>query len=140
MTKSLVAGLALLTLATIAQAADSGAPQPGPQAGGPPGGMRMNPEERFKALDTNSDGKLSLAEFLAARPMRGGTGGPPNGAQAGGQPGGPGMMMPNREERFKALDANKDGFVSLEEMKAGMADMRAGMRGRDGERPGKDSK
>jgi EF hand len=132
MIKSLTTGIALLGLAAMSQAADSGAPQQGPQAGGPPGGMRMNPEERFKTMDTNKDGKLSLSEYVAGAGQRGGPAGSVPGGNAGapGQGGAPGMG--NREERFKSQDTNKDGFLSLDEYKAGRANMGGGQRGRDG--------
>ena len=49
-------------------------------------------EERFSAADKNADGKLTLAE-----------------AQAG---------MPRIASNFKKIDANNDGFVTIEEIKA----------------------
>jgi Ca2+-binding EF-hand superfamily protein len=49
-------------------------------------------EERFAASDKNADGKLSLEE-----------------AQAG---------MPRIASNFKKIDANNDGFVTIEEIKA----------------------
>ena len=59
------------------------------------GKPRLTPEDRFKKMDANGDGKLSLDEFKAGKK---------NATMA--------------ETRFNTLDANKDGFVSLEELKA----------------------
>jgi len=102
----------------------------------PRGGDRQmqSAEERFKQLDANGDGKVTLDEYKAMRGgMRAGAGGPPAGgprAGAGGPPaGGPppggnaqgdrrGEMQATREERFKAADTNKDGSLSLAEYKA----------------------
>lgn len=61
---------------------------------------KASPEETFKKKDANSDGKLSKEEFLK--------GAPADKADAMGK-------------RFTALDKDKDGSVSLDEFKAGMA-------------------
>ena len=52
--------------------------------------MRARADERWKAADTDGDGKLSLAEAQAS--------------------------MPQMAERFQKFDANKDGYVSRDEM------------------------
>ena len=52
--------------------------------------MRAEAEERWKAADTDGDGRLSLAEAQAS--------------------------MPQMAERFQKFDANKDGYVSRDEM------------------------
>lgn len=59
---------------------------------------KKTPEEQFKALDKNSDGKLDLAEYLGNSE---------------------GEKKTKKEERFKTLDKNGDKFVDLEEYKAG---------------------
>jgi Ca2+-binding EF-hand superfamily protein len=60
------------------------------------GGERMkNSGAMFKKLDTNGDGKISRAE-----------------AQAG---------APRLAEHFDEIDANKDGFITMDEMKAAQA-------------------
>jgi Ca2+-binding EF-hand superfamily protein len=57
-----------------------------------------NPEERFKKLDTNSDGFIDLAEFKAS------PAGQKDAAKA--------------EEFFKKKDTNSDGKLSPEEFNA----------------------
>ena len=59
-----------------------------------------SPEERFKALDANNDGKLSKDEFLAQYK---------DDAEKKGK----------AEMRFPRMDTNNDGFLSLEEYKEG---------------------
>ncbi len=56
-----------------------------------------SPEDAFKKLDSNGDGKLSLSEFSASVK---------DATKAG--------------DAFKKLDKNNDGFLDLEEFKAGM--------------------
>ena len=112
----------------------------------PGGGERQMPsaEERYKMLDANGDGKVSLDEYKNARGM-GMRGGPAAGGQAGGGGNGPGNaqggaprdMSAMREERFKATDTNKDGNLSLDEYKAAPMGPRGGMgRGGDQKRGG----
>ncbi len=67
-------------------------------------------QDRFDAMDTNKDGKISTEERAANRPGRGA---------------GPGASMPVEvtreqhmkfaEDRFNAMDANKDGKITSEE-------------------------
>ena len=58
----------------------------------------MTPRERFAAMDTDHDGRISRAEWLAA----------------------------GRHERgFAMMDADHDGFVTVDELKAGREKMRA---------------
>jgi Ca2+-binding EF-hand superfamily protein len=59
---------------------------------------KKTPEETFKALDKNSDGKLSKEEFVGNAE---------------------GEKKTKKESRFTALDTNKDGSLSLDEYKAG---------------------
>ena len=61
-------------------------------------GARATPLERLKAADANKDGKWNKAEWVA-----------------GGR----------REKTFDLLDANKDGFVTPEELQSGMDRLRA---------------
>ena len=98
-----------------------------PPAGGPSGGQgerRMGPTERFKELDKNADGKLSLEEMTAAMAGRvGGTG--REGAPASNPPSAQGAAQAvPMAERFKAADADKDGSLSATEFTAMMQSMR----------------
>lgn len=114
--------------------------------------------QRFKALDTDGNGQLSLAEFAAAHDRAKGPGARGPGMAPGEGPhrmgmrgmGRGGMMMARmtdtnkdgvitREEftaahlkHFDRMDANKDGSVTPEERKAAMARMRGGMKGEIG--------
>ncbi len=73
-------------------------------------GKRGNPEERFKKVDTNEDGSISLEEFLNA----------PHKKRKGGE-------EPSEEKKakrtemmtkfFKNADKDESGGLSLEEMK-----------------------
>lgn len=108
-------------------------------------------DARFAALDADHNGQISKAEFTAAhqaradkRAERGG----PDGRRFGGRhhrgPGGFGPMagagkdgvvtkaqfLAAATERFDRLDANKDGFVTADEMKAARGAMRGQGRGR----------
>jgi Ca2+-binding EF-hand superfamily protein len=62
---------------------------------------QATPEEAFKKLDSNGDGKVSEAEFLASP-----------GAQKDAE---------KAKEKFKSLDADKDGSLTLEELSAAPA-------------------
>ena len=68
------------------------------------GAPRMGCQERFDALDTNHDGKLTLEEFMAA---------PHNGGDA--------------EQKFKAMDVNGHGYITKEEFCSGRGMGRRGM-------------
>ncbi len=74
------------------------------QSQGGQGAPRMGCQERFDALDTNHDGKLTLEEFMAAPHHRG-----------------------KAEQRFKAMDVNGHGYITKEEFCAGKGMGRGGM-------------
>ncbi|MCE9518796.1 MAG: EF-hand domain-containing protein [Verrucomicrobia bacterium] len=73
-------------------------PHDGKPGDGKPGGMKHNPEEIFKKLDTNNDGFLSKDEFMA-------------GPRAKEDPA-------KAAEHFKMLDKKGDGKITFEEFKA----------------------
>ena len=124
--------MALFGAALIGAAAPALAqpgPPPGPRGERGPGMMfdridankdgRVTWEEawayvqaRFAAADTDKDGRLTQAEMAAARPM-GGHHGRPGGRAEGGPP--PGMRERMLGMMFRGLDANRDGFVTLDE-------------------------
>ncbi len=74
------------------------------QSQGGQGAQRMGCQERFDALDTNHDGKLTLEEFLAAPHNRG-----------------------DAEQKFKAMDVNGHGYITKEEFCSGQGSGRRGM-------------
>lgn len=110
---------ALLLAAGLAQAQNASQDT---NQGGRGKGPRQSAEERFKQLDANGDGKVSLQEYLAAKPPGGGNG-----------PGG-NATAEDRTARFRKMDTNGDGYLTLDEYKAGRAQMRP-PGARDGQRP-----
>ena len=78
-------------------AAGSAWAQDGKKKGDKP---KPTPEEVFKKLDKENQGKVTLAEFTARAKD-------PQKKEA-------------LEKRFKALDKNNDGVLTLDEFKAGM--------------------
>ena len=75
---------ALLMSAALSYSADEKKPKP-------------NPEEMFKKLDKNSDGKLTKEEFVGKKE---------------------GEAKTKAEAAFDAKDKDKKGFLTLEEFKA----------------------
>jgi hypothetical protein len=66
-------------------------------------GKRMSAEERFKAMDTNNDEKLSPEEFVAGNKR---------------------VSKEEAEKLFKAWDTDGNGFLSLDEYKKGREKLR----------------
>ena len=92
--KAITSILSILALAATLNAADGDAPKkPAAEAGkkAPP-----SPEAMMKALDKNTDGKVSKEEFMAS----------------------PGAKKDEAKaaERFGKMDKDKDGSLTLEEM------------------------
>ena len=83
----------ILTIILASAALTWAADEPKPRK---PGGAH-SPEEIFKHLDTNKDGKISLEEWKASRLAQ--------------------KDPEKAAENFKHLDTNGDGFITLEEFK-----------------------
>jgi len=92
--KAITSILSILALAATLNAADGDAPKK-PEAG-KGDKPKMSPEERFKALDKDSNGTISKEEFMAS------PGAKKDAAKAG--------------EMFTKMDKNTDGSLSKEEM------------------------
>ncbi|MFV9552023.1 EF-hand domain-containing protein [Algibacter sp. PT7-4] len=60
-----------------------------------------NIDKRFKKIDTNDDGKITLDEFKAVKRKNE-------------------VPTDQLENRFKRMDQDSDGFVTLEELKTAM--------------------
>jgi len=101
--KSITSILALLAVGSTLALADDKPAAPAPAPGAAPAAgdaakPKRDPAEVFKKLDTNSDGKISLEEFLA------GPAGKKDAEKA--------------KENFKRRDKDNDGFLTLEEFTA----------------------
>jgi Ca2+-binding EF-hand superfamily protein len=134
-------GLILASLlATTALAADAPAPANPAEPGCPPGHrgdidlskMDARAAKMFSSVDTNGDGKITQAEFLAAKPPQGPPGGP--GSEAPGMHGqhgpamgtqGPGMGMqgPGMGMGMGHHGAGPDGGITPQEREAFQADL-----------------
>src|SRR5262245_50378783 len=68
---------------------------------------RPDAAKMFARIDKDSDGKVSLDEFLAAR-----------GRRAQSTDAAPADQTERRTAMFKRLDANSDGFVTADEFQA----------------------
>ncbi|RVT99382.1 hypothetical protein EOD42_04645 [Rhodovarius crocodyli] len=136
--------LAAMMMAVPAFAQAPAAPPPAPPAAAPGAPARPNPAMRmFEALDTNRDGRVTFEEtwagvqarfsqadanhdgyltpeeFRAMRPAR-----PPRPPRGEPRAEGERRPMPEHfqrmvEARFRAADANRDGRVTLEELRPG---------------------
>ena len=92
--KVITSFLAILALSAVTSFAAEGDAPKKPE--GDKGKPKMNPEEMMKRLDTDKDGKVSKAEFLAS----------PNAKKDEAK----------ATERFGKMDKNSDGSLTLEEL------------------------
>ena len=81
-------------------------------------GNRTDPAARFKELDKNGDGKLSLDELSSAQFGR-----PADNSGSSSSSGAPAVSI---ADHFKAADTNADGSLSVDEFTAMMQSMRSG--------------
>ncbi len=89
-------------------------------------GPAGDPEARFKALDTDGSGTISLAEFKVGHEKRMAAMKERMGDKFDAS------KAPNPDEIFKKIDTNGDGQASKEEMKEGQKNMGRGPGGRHG--------
>jgi Ca2+-binding EF-hand superfamily protein len=92
--KVITSFLAILALSAVTSFAAEGDAPKKPE--GDKGKPKMNPEEMLKRLDTDKDGKVSKAEFMAS----------PNAKKDEAK----------ATERFGKMDKNSDGSLTLEEL------------------------
>jgi hypothetical protein len=109
-------------------------------------------DARFAQMDADRNGQISKTEFMAAHEARAekrGPGGPEGRKWRGGPRRGPGMAGPAGRDAvvtkadfiargmtmFDRADANKDGFVTADEMKAARQAIRAKWQDRKGPPP-----
>ena len=88
---------AVVGVPVLAQEVPAAPPLATPAQGDAPAG-HMSPRERFAAMDTDHDGRISRAEWRAAG---------------------------RHERRFAMMDADHDGYVTMDEVKAGREKMKA---------------
>lgn len=92
----LLAAVFALSVAGTAWAADEAKKKEG--EGKKPAAKKVSPEDRFKAMDKDKDGKLTFDEFKGRATKE--------------------ETIKEREKQFGEMDTDKDKAVSLEEMKA----------------------
>lgn len=92
----LLAAVFVLSVAGTSWAAEDAKKKQGEQK--KPEVKKVSPEERFKRMDKDGDGKLSFDEFKGRATKE--------------------ETIKEREKVFAEMDANKDKGVTLEEMKA----------------------
>ena len=92
----LLAAVFALSVAGTTWAADEAKKKEGGEK--KPAAKKVSPEERFKAMDKDKDGKLSFDEFKGRATKE--------------------ETIKEREKQFAEMDTDKDKAVSLEEMKA----------------------
>ena len=120
--------IALVPIAACAKSADQAAPSAKNKAGERSAGVTFQDfvkrhEKKLLADDTDGDGKISLAEFVAV--AKTGKGDPAK-RFAKIDRNGDGLLDKSEidamlEHRFKSLDTNKDGVASAEERAAAHA-------------------
>lgn len=86
----------MVVVASCLAAGSALAAEPGKKGGDKP---RPSPEDLFKKLDTDKDGKLTLAEFVARAKDD--------------------VMKEKLTNQFKAMDKENKGALTLDEFKAG---------------------
>lgn len=86
---------------------------------------RPDPEQIFKRIDTNNDGKISKEEFTKFFEQLAEKAGKAKGKEGIGE-----KAKEFAEQAFKALDTNNDGYISLEEWKKGSEQLRDKLKGK----------